>query len=206
MSFSTGYRGAVNGAVQTSYTDQPGKSLPGMLMGVGEAMAIDSYIVKETNGVGAGLGIRLVAGDEGQGFAWPGLTVKLPEGDENENDFGGVVVFDQAMQSDASGNNGWELGRTCRILRPVRSGGRIYTRVVDAVDPLTDSVYWVIAADTGGTYALGSFVPAALGGGAAGTTVLLTTARWVTAAAAGDIAGIEFLGNVSQNFNSTSSL
>lgn len=206
MNFTTAYRGTTNGSVQTTYTDQPGVAYAGMLMSAGEPSAIDSYMVGETNGIGAGIGVRLVAGNDGLGFQWPALAAKLPEGDENENDFGGIVVFDQAMQTDSSGNNGWGYQKEARILRPVRAGGRIYVSVVDAVAPLTDSVYWVIAADTAGTYEVGSFAPAALGGGAAGTTVLLSSCRWVKGADAGGIAGIEFLGNASQNFNSTSSL
>lgn len=206
MDFTTAYRGTTNGSIQTTYTDQPGKAYNGLLMAAGEPSAVDSYIVGETLGVGAGIGVRLVAGNDGQNFMWPSLVAKLPEGDETENDFGGVVIFDQAMQTDSSGNNGWAVNKEARVLRNVRAGGRIWVSVVDAVDPLTDSVYWVIAADSAGTYNVGSFVPAALGGGTAGTTVLISSARWVTASGAGGVAGLELLGNPSQNFNSTSSL
>jgi hypothetical protein len=206
MSFSNGFRGTVGGSIQTTYYDDMGKSIPGMLMSASDYNMTDTYFIGETAGIGAGIGVRLTDATDAFGFQIPSLAAKLPEGDEGENDFGGVIVFDQAMQSDENGENGWAYRRPCRVLRPVRTGGRIAVRVAVAVNPTTDTVNWVIDADDAGTYALGSFVPTALGGGAAGVSVLLSAARWVSAADAGGIAVIEFLGNSSAVYNSNSSL
>ncbi len=48
--FATGYRGTVNGSVQTDYADQPGQAFPGMLAFAGDDNFLDSIFIGETNG------------------------------------------------------------------------------------------------------------------------------------------------------------
>jgi len=197
MAFGTGYRGAVNGSVQSSYTDQPGVAIAGMLAFASDINNCDAIFIGETNGIAAGKGVRLVKGNEGFGFQRPNGVAFLPESDEAATEFGGIVVFDEAMQSDENGIPGWAKGRVARLLRPGRAGGRVYVKAIAAVDVDTATVNWVIKAGTDGKYEAGEFTPAALAGtAAAGYSVALTNAKWVTDAAAGDLAMIELFGNV----------
>ena len=205
--FATGYRGTVNGSVQTDYADQPGQAFPGMLAFAGDDNFLDSIFIGETNGIEAGKGIQAVIADEGLGFNRPGLLAYLPDGDEAATELYGIIVFDQAMQSqeDAAGLpiNGWAKGRVARVLRPGRSGGRIYVRANEAVVPGTSTVNWVITAGSDAKYEVGEFAPGVLNSGTVGTTVAITNAKWVTAAEAGELAILEFFGNVIPVFDSS---
>jgi len=190
--FNTGFRGSQNGSIQTVVTDQPGLGVVGELCFASDNDLVDSYLVK--TGVFAGAGVQLVANAAGLGqFQLPGQLAQLPN-DENLAiaDFAGVVVFDENMQSDANGVPGWEDGRTCRVVRPGRAGGRIWVKAVVAVDKATASVNWVVKAGTDGLYRAGEFAPAALAGSeAAGYSVAITTAKVISSAAAGGVFAIE---------------
>lgn len=194
--FATGFRGQVNGSVQTAYSDQPGIAVPGMLAFASDINNCDAIFIGEAEGIRAGAGVRLLYADEGLGFQRPPEQAFLPEGDEAVAEFGGIIVFDEAMQSNEDGVPGWAKGRVARVLRPGRMGGRIYVKVKDAIVPGTSTVNWVIAADAAEKYEVGDFSPSALGGGDAGTSVLLTNCKWVTRADAGKIAMLELHGNV----------
>ncbi len=196
MSFASGFRGTANGSVQSAYTDQPGVAVAGMLAFAGDLNNIDSLMVDETNGIAAGKGVVAVQqAAVATNLQRPNQAISLPSGYMTYADFAGVVVFEQAMQTDENGNPGWADNRQARVLRPGRAGGRIY---VDAKDTITttDGVHWVILAPEDGSYALGDFSPTALSGGAAGHTVLLPNVRWVTPGVNGDKVIIELLGDV----------
>ena len=194
----TGYRGSVNGSIQTTYQDQPGVGVPGMLMYAPEAGdKIDSIFVGETNGVGAGKGVQLVRNAESvTNFQTPNVLAYLPDGDESAAEFGGIVVWQETMQTDSSGNNIYAAGRVARILKPGAVGGPIYVAAKDEVIPGTSTVNWVIAAGSDGKYEVGDFAPGVLNSGTVGTTVALTNAAWVTAGDVDGIAGIELFGNI----------
>ena len=196
MTFASGYRGTAGGAVQTNYHDQPGVAVAGMLAFASDLNNCDAIFIGETAGIRAGAGVRLLAGNEGLEFQRPPEVAYLPEGDEGATEFGGIVVFDEAMQSDENGVPGWAAKRVARILKPGRAGGRIYVAVKDAIVPGTSTVNWVTAVDAAGKYALGDFCPTALAGGAAGTSVALSNCKWVTPADALGIAMLELHGNV----------
>lgn len=200
MSFATGFRGSVNGSVQTTYDDQPGQAMPGMLMFASDINMCDAVFIGETLGIEAGKGVQFVNGDEGLGFQRPAVLAYLPAGTEAAAELAGIIVFDEAMQSqaDADGNpiNGWAKGRMARVLRPTRAGGRIYVKAKEAVVVGTSTVNWVIAAGSDGVYEAGEFAPGVLASSTVGTTVAITNAKWITNAAAGELAGLEFHGNV----------
>lgn len=162
MPFDNGYRGAVQGSVQTSYTDQPGLGVPGMLAYASDNRQMDSVIIGEADGIAAGLGIIFgdVAGDV-MGTPAPPVEALLPTGATTVADFEGITVFDEAMQSDENGVAGWANQRMGRILRPGRSGGRVFVRTKAAVDHTADSVHLVITANA--TFDLGDFAPSAQG-------------------------------------------
>lgn len=200
MSFASGFRGSVNGSVQTTYDDQPGQAMPGMLMFASDINMCDAVFIGETNGIEAGKGVQFVNADEGLGFQRPAVLAYLPAGTEAAAELAGIVVFDEAMQSqaDADGNpiNGWAKGRVARVLRPGRGGGRIYVKAIAEIIVGTSTVNWVIAAGSDGIYEVGEFSPSVLNSGTVGTTVAIANAKWITNAAAGELAGLEFYGTV----------
>lgn len=191
--FSTGFRGTVQGAIQTAVLDQPGQGIAGMMPFASDNSLVDSYIV--SGDLPAGCGVQLVANaGAATSFQAPPFLAQVPtaHGTLTLADFGGIVVFDENMQSNADGVPGWADGRTARIARPGRAGGRVYVRAIEAIDHTTASVNWVVEAGTDGLYAAGEFAPAALAGNAtAGYSVAITTAKFITSAAAGGLAIIE---------------
>jgi hypothetical protein len=205
--FSDGFRGSVNGAVQTTYADQPGQAIAGMLAFASDINNCDAVFIGETNGIEAGKGVQFIIGDEGLGFQRPAVLAYLPDGDEAAAEMAGIVVFDEAMQSMADGDgdpiNGWAKGRVARILRPGRGGGRIYVKAKEAVVPGTSTVNWVIAVGSDAKYELGEFAPGVLNSGTVGTTVAIANAKWITAAAAGEVAMLELYGTVVPTFDSS---
>ena len=192
-SFGTGFRGTVQGAIQTSVNDQPGQGVPGMLPFASDNDLIDSYMVSG-DGVAAGTGVQLVANAGAtQQFQLPGSLAQTPNATNlSITDFGGIVVFDENMQSNADGENGWADGRMCRVARPGRAGARVYVKAVEAFDKASATVNWVTSAGTDGKYRTGEFAPAALAGNATvGYSVAITTAKVISSAAAGGVFAIE---------------
>lgn len=194
----TGFRGTAFGAVQSNYTDQPGVGIAGMLAFASEQAGanVDSVYVGETEGLAAGKGIAFTQQTNNAfDLQAPNVAAFLPAANNlTIADFAGIVVFDETMQSDASGVPGYNKGRMARILRPGKSGGRIYVKVNanDTVVPGTSSVNWVIAAGSDGKYTVGEFTTAALAGDSTyGYSVAITTAKWVTPAAANGLSIIE---------------
>lgn len=161
MTFASGYRGSVNGAVQTAYTDQPGIAVAGMIAFASDLNNVDSFLIAETNGIAAGKGVVFTANTDTLSLQSPPVTVGLPTGSTTAADFGGIMLFDEAMQSDENGVPGWADGRACRVLRPGRAGGRVYAKAVEAIDHTTDSVHLVITASE--TYEVGEFAPSIQG-------------------------------------------
>ena len=194
MSFASGFRGTVSGSVQANYTDQPGVGVAGMLAFASDINLCDAIIVGETNGVAAGRGVTATLNTAaGTNLQRPDRSLFLPAVADDAADLAGIVVFDENMQTDENGVPGWAKGRFARVLRPVRAGGRIYVKAKEAIAPATATVNWVTVAGTDGLYAVGEFAPAALAGTAeAGTSVAISTASFVTTAAAGELAMVEF--------------
>jgi hypothetical protein len=192
---NTGFRGAVNGSIQTVVTDQPGLGVPGELCFASDDNLVDSYRV--AGDVFCGGGVQLVndasGATPGTNFQLPGQLAQLPNATNlTLADFDGIVVFNENCQSNANGQPGWSNGRVARVLRPGRSGGRIWLKAVEAVDKTTATVNWVVEAGTDGLYAAGEFAPAALAGSAgAGYSVAITTAKVISSAAAGGVFAIE---------------
>lgn len=193
MSFGAGYRGTVRGAVQTAYTDQPGVASPGMLAFASDLNYCDALFVGEANGVAAGIGVIATALTDAISLQRPNQAVSLPADDSALAALVGIVVFDEAMQSDENGTPGWAHGRVARVAKRGRAGTRIYVKVEDNV-AIGDPVEWVVKSGTNPIRTKGSFT----GTAQAGTTTLpltrtVTDAKWVTPASAGGVAILEFL-------------
>lgn len=193
MSFSRGYRGTVGGSVQTTYPDQPGVGVPGMLAFASDIVQADSIFVGETDGIAAGRGVIFTAIADDVSLQRPNEGAFLPTVATVLADFRGVVIFDEHMQSDENGVPGWAQGRMARIARAGgRAGARLYVKAVEVIAK-TDAVHMCIVAGSDGLYQLGEFCPEALAGTAeAGTSIDVSTkARWVEGADAGDVALLE---------------
>lgn len=183
MSFSNGYRGTVGGSVQANYTDQPGVAIAGMLAYASDINLCDSMLVNETGGIAAGKGVYMsdatsVTGD----LQRPNEVARLPvTGDTTLTSFLGFTVFEESMQSDENGVPGTADGRTVRVLRPNRVGGRIYVYAKAAVTK-GGTIHLCTAAS--GSYVAGDLVPSDL---TAGYSVDISSlCRWTqTTTAAG---------------------
>lgn len=192
-----GFRGSVGGAVQTAYNDQPAVAVPGMVAFASDLNNCDALFVGQADGIAAGRGVKLANQTTNDwDLQAPHQAAFLPESGDAAAVFAGIVIFDEAMQSDENGVPGWEKGRVARVLRPGRSGGRVYVKAVDAISRATATVNLVTIGGTDEKYKPGEFAPAALAGTAgAGTSVAIaaTVARWVTDAPAGGVAILELL-------------
>lgn len=182
MAFN-GFRGTAGGAVQSNYTDQPGVGVPGMIAFASEEALsmMDSVIVGETEGIAAGRGVcfnQATAAD--YDLQRPNVLAVLPATGNDVTNFQGIAVFDATMQSDTNGVPGYNKGRTLRVLRKGRSGGRIYVKVQETV-AVTDTVSLVTVASTDGKFQPGDFVVATPDG--ATVTSLATVAKFITPAA-----------------------
>lgn len=181
MGIFNGFRGIVGGSVQSSYTDQPGRGVPGMIAFASEqAVAnIDSIFIGGTDGIHAGRGVCYEAqAVAAYNMQTPPVNAILPVAGNTVADFRGILVFDETMQSDASGIPGYNPGRVGRILRKGKSGGRIHVRVMDTIDPSDDIVYMCTVASTDGAYQPGDFTNQNTAAGGTFTS-LDTVAKWV---------------------------
>lgn len=189
--FANGFRGTAGGAVQTTYSDQPAGAVAGMLAFASENSLIDAIYVGETNGVRAGAAVKLEAVTDAVSGQVPNSAIHLPEADDAATVFAGIVLFDEAMQSDENGVPGWAAGRMARLLRHGRAGGRVWVAVKDAI-VITNGVFMVTTADNAGTYALGDLTDVDLGGGAAGVAEDISAyARWVVGTSGAGLALLE---------------
>jgi len=192
MAFQNGFRGTTGGAVQTAYTDQPGIAVAGQLAFASDLNYCDALYIGQADGIAAGIGVKLTAVADDISFQRPNLQALLPGDADANTTFGGILVFDESMQSDENGVPGLAKGRIGRIAKPGRAGARIYVKCPTAVDHTADTVNWVTIAPADASRAKGEFCPAALGGGAAGTSVDVSgVARWISSAAAGEVAIVE---------------
>ncbi len=157
MSFATGYRGEVGGSVQKGgYTDQPGEGVPGMLAFASDINLVDAVYIGEDNGIAAGRGVIFEDVDDLVSLQRPNVKAMLPIGTTTADEFQGIVVFDERMNSNADGVPGWAKGRVGRILLNKRSGGRIYVNCPETV-AIDDLVYLQRVADA--NYEVGEFRP-----------------------------------------------
>ncbi len=188
MSFGSGYRGSVGGAVQTEYYDQPAAGIPGMIAFASDNNQIDSVYIGEEGGVAAGKGVIFADVVDDNSFQRPKVSAHLPIATTVVTDFKGVVVFAPHMESDINGIPGWGKGRISGILMNHRSGGRIYVRTPIAVDHTIHDVYWQIVPDA--DFEAGEFGPSDNGA----NSILIPTAKWITSSTDDDNAIIELFG------------
>jgi len=203
----TGFYGIAGGAVQSTYDDQPGVGVPGELAYASDINFCDALCVGDANGIAAGLGVKRVSisSDDAVSLQTPLDAVFLPgntagaswgvngsAGGETIASFAAVMIFDETMQSDSSGQPGWDTGRMAMVARPERGGARPYVKCVEACTK-GNNVYWITvggAAASGAVYAAGQFASYSPGGGV--TAVELTNAFFITSGVAGGVAMIEY--------------
>jgi hypothetical protein len=191
-----GFRGSVGtaGAVQTTYNDQPGVAVPGMLAFASDLANTDGIFIGGDTGIAAGRGVVFSALAQASDLQRPNLSAVLPTVATAAGDLDGILVFDETMQSDSNGVPGWNPGRVGRILRPAGAGGRVYLKAVDAFT-LASTVNLVTVAGTDGKYQVGEFAPAALAGDAThGTSVACSNGTVEAPAAAGGVVLVNFKG------------
>jgi hypothetical protein len=192
MSFGTGFRGTSGGSVQSAYTDQPGQGCDGMLAFASDINLCDSVYIDESNGIAAGRGVKVASVSDAISLQRPNLAASLPTTGDDADDFFGIVVFDEQMQSDSNGVPGVANDRMALVLRRVRAGGRIYVKCPEAVTVGTSTVNWVTIAGSDALYEVGQFAPAALAGNATyGTSVACSFMTWVQGCSAGGLGIIE---------------
>lgn len=178
---ASGFRGTVNGAVQTAYNDQPLAGFPGQIAALPDLCLVDGFNVNETNGVTPGLGVvkgadnDLPANEYGtQSSPFP---VQVPAGTSTATDFVGIVVRDSAMPNTDAGIPVWPDNTMAPVLRE----GRIFTTAPVAVDA-GDAVWMYVDNATSHDRPIGSFTNADAG---SGDTVQIANASWYRSAAAG---------------------
>lgn len=154
MTFSNGFRGTANGAVQAAVTDQPGVAVAGMLAFASDLNYVDALYIGDANGIAAGKGVKVAAVSDSVSLQRPNQSMHIPTGSETEADFAGVLVFNEAMQSDENGVPGWADNRIGQLAKPTRSGVRIYVNAIEAI-AVGDPVHWIIGAT--GSYVEGDF-------------------------------------------------
>jgi hypothetical protein len=114
----------------------------------------DSYYIGEANGIAAGKGVKLTQVVDAISLQSPNVAAYLPDAGDAASVFAGIVMFDETMQSDENGVPGWAQGRMARVIRPGRSGGRIYVKAIEAV-ATTDPVHLITDTTTG--FEIGDF-------------------------------------------------
>lgn len=188
MSFSNGFRGTPGGAVQQAYTDQPGVAVPGMLAFASDINLADAVFIGEPDGIPAGHGVVFEDGPTGEdnkaNLQRPNVLAMLPDTATISDDFAGVVIYTEQMQSDEIGRPGWAYGRVGRILMGSRVGGRIYVRCpleVDHTDP--DIQVMMMTQDTADA-TRGQFTPVG--------DIVVPNAKFITSASILDPVMIEF--------------
>lgn len=176
----TGYRGTVQGSVQTAYFDQPLAGFPGQLAALPDLCLVDGFPVNATDGIGVGLGvvkgtdIDLVTNEySNQSAPFP---IQPPIAASTVADFIGITVRDSAMPNDSSGNPVWSDD----LMAPVLREGRIFVTAPVAVDA-DDPVHMYRQDTTTHGNPIGSFTNAAAGV----DTIQITNAKWYRSAAAG---------------------
>ena len=205
--FNRGYYGIAGGAVQAAYDDQPGIAVPGELAYASDLNMCDALVVGDANGVPAGYGVKRVSitADDAVSMQTPLDALFLPgntvgtawgvngaAGGETIASFAGIVVFDETMQSNSSGQPGWDTGRMAMVVRPHRSGGRVWIYCLEAMTK-GNNIWWVTAGGTaasGAVYTAGMFADHNPAGGV--TAVQITTAFLITSGIAGGVALVEF--------------
>ena len=166
-------------APQISVATSPGLAYAGQLADGGLDQYARSYSNNEESAeIAFGLFVTIDASAEDTGALLPTADTELPAG---------VVLLSQAYDKDSElGDTGLKPGVTMDVL----SRGRVYVQAEEAVEP-GDDVRVRIAIDD-------EEDPLQILGGFAGSTavpdsmMVLTNARWLTTAAAGGLAVLEF--------------
>jgi len=182
----SGFRGTIQGSVQTDYTDHPSRGFPGQIATQGDPSLVDGYPVGGTTNLMVGLGvmrgtsITIPVGEYGDRPA--PFPIIAPSAGENINDFVGILVRDSAQENDIDGNPIWSPNKMAPVLRQ----GRIFVTATIAVSA-GNSVHMYIDDTTGHGFPIGAFTNAAAGV----DTIQITSARWYDTSAANSIAIIE---------------
>ena len=158
------------GFMQSTYKDQMGTALPGQITHNSDVWLTDTYIVHpDIGGMGmeAGLGFvaPIIPADQRGGFR-EGMNVKYatpPSAGITADDFEGVTVRNQQMDTNVAGHACWFAGRTCNGMRAKRVGGRIWAQLSNGAATVDGAVFWIISDTTGHGKPIGSFSGAAIG-------------------------------------------
>jgi len=182
----SGFRGTIQGSVQTDYFDHPSRGFPGQIATQGDPQLIDSYPVSDACVIRGGVGVvqdtalTIPAGVYADRPA--PFSVMSPIAASVVADFAGIVVRDSAQENDDTGNPIWSPGNMVPVMRQ----GRIFVLAPVAITA-GDAVFMYRQDTTGHGNPIGSFTNAAAGI----DTLELTNIRWYDSTVANSIAIIE---------------
>lgn len=173
------------GFAQSTYYDQMATALPGSLAFASDINLVDSATARKNDsetgqGLLAGVGVLIapIAQAQIQGHR-SGLSkeASLPTAGTTAAQFGGILVRNQQMDTNSSGDACWFPGRMVNVLRAERVGGRvggrIWARLTKGATSLGAAPYWIISDTTGHNLPIGSFSAEAIGA----DTVQLTNVK-----------------------------
>lgn len=182
----SGFRGVIQGSVQTDYTDHPSRGFPGQIATQGDPSLVDGYPVSAAGVIGVGIGVvrdTLLTIPVGIYADRPApFSIALPTDTSVVADFVGIVVRDSAQENDDEGVPIWSPEN----MAPVMRQGRIFVFASVAI-AAGEPVFMYRQDTTTHGNPIGSFTNAAAGI----DTIELTNIRWYDSTAANSIAIIE---------------
>lgn len=168
-----------SGFAQSQYFDQQGTALPGMLANASDINLVNSGFVggvPASTGLVAGVGVvrrNSVARSNRPGLNYD--VYDLPLASAHGYDFAGIVVRNQWMSTNASGEACLFAGSMCNVLSSARVGGRIWVRLESGSTSPGSAVYWIVR-DTAGTgKMIGAFAGSQISGTATPTPGVLVS-------------------------------
>lgn len=158
------------GFAQSTYLDQMGTALPGQIANASDQWLIDTAIVHPDagpDGLVAGIGVVLpvipAAERTGYRLGINNTYAQLPTTTTTADDFGGILVRNQQMDSNSAGDACWFPRRASNVMRSNRVGGRIWVRLVNGAAVINGPVYWIISDTTSHGFQIGAFSAVAIG-------------------------------------------
>lgn len=158
-----------SGFAQSVYHDQMATALPGQLVHASDNILVDSYIVDPSignDGLEAGFGFvaSAIPANDREGFR-EGMNMvyaSLPTDTTVPEDFAGITVRNQQMDTNAHGRACWFANRLCNGMRSNRVGGRIWVHLSIGSTAYDTPVNLVVADTTGHGKPIGTFSAVAI--------------------------------------------
>lgn len=166
------------GFAQSQYYDQQATALAGMLANASDYNLVDSAFVGDVDpvlGLTAGLGVQVyptVASNR------PGLNydvLGLPQATATDAEFGGIVVRNQFMRTNAAGEACHFYQDMANYARRERSGARIWVQLEQGETSFGSPVYWIVRDTQGAGLKIGGFSAEEIAGTTTPTPGIITS-------------------------------